>query len=366
MPSGNINSYGADWLIIAQNSYSNSSGTRIYKNTGFASEYIQTSSQHRWYTAPSGTAGNAISFTQAMTLNASGNLSIGNTNDTFKLDVSGTGRYRVSSDRNLAIRFDSNITLSAQSDTGAPESLRMYADTFRIYTATTAAGLTERFTIANTGAATFSSSVTAGGLVTINKQNEGLILTAGTNTDASYMSTRANNGTGWLIMGSQGTTAGYIQSGTGANESAITTVGTYALSIGTNQIERLRINGSTGAATFSGSITTGGGTRQAIVSVGAQDASTVTLSTIMPSVNFNGNFVSLTLQILSTDGGSVNSSIINCSRNSGTTWTYSLVNTNGSANLITLTFGGTSAAPTLAISGTSLSLYSVTYSVLVR
>jgi hypothetical protein len=28
-----------------------------------------------------------------MTLNASGNLSIGNTNDTYKLDVTGTGRF---------------------------------------------------------------------------------------------------------------------------------------------------------------------------------------------------------------------------------------------------------------------------------
>jgi hypothetical protein len=99
----------------------------------------------------------------------------------------------------------------------------------------------DRLTISSTGAATFSSSVTTSGLVTINKQNEGLILTAGANTDASYMSTRANNGTGWLIMGSQGSAANYIQTGTGANESAITTVGAYALALGTNQVERMRI-----------------------------------------------------------------------------------------------------------------------------
>jgi hypothetical protein len=33
----------------------------------------------RWFNAPSGTAGNAITFTQAMTLDASGNLGIGTT-----------------------------------------------------------------------------------------------------------------------------------------------------------------------------------------------------------------------------------------------------------------------------------------------
>jgi hypothetical protein len=48
---------------------------------------MTTTGEHRWYTAPSGTAGNAITFTQAMTLDASGNLKIGTT--------SGTGRVIV-------------------------------------------------------------------------------------------------------------------------------------------------------------------------------------------------------------------------------------------------------------------------------
>jgi hypothetical protein len=34
---------------------------------------------HQWFNAPSGTAGNAITFTQAMTLDASGNLLVGTT-----------------------------------------------------------------------------------------------------------------------------------------------------------------------------------------------------------------------------------------------------------------------------------------------
>jgi hypothetical protein len=50
-----------------------------YLQTGFASFYQQVSGQHRWFNAPSGTAGNAITFTQAMTLDASGNLGIGTT-----------------------------------------------------------------------------------------------------------------------------------------------------------------------------------------------------------------------------------------------------------------------------------------------
>jgi hypothetical protein len=44
-----------------------------------ASVCQQVQGQHTWLTAPSGTAGNAISFTQAMTLDASGNLGVGTT-----------------------------------------------------------------------------------------------------------------------------------------------------------------------------------------------------------------------------------------------------------------------------------------------
>jgi hypothetical protein len=89
---GSVSSYtDANFFEVNQNAFWN--GSYKYVNNGFASRYQQTSGRHEWYQAPSGTAGNAISFTQAMTLNASGNLSIGNTNDTFKLDVTGTGRF---------------------------------------------------------------------------------------------------------------------------------------------------------------------------------------------------------------------------------------------------------------------------------
>jgi hypothetical protein len=50
-----------------------------YVVSDFASQYIQVNGQHQWFIAPSGTAGNAITFTQAMTLDASGNLGIGTT-----------------------------------------------------------------------------------------------------------------------------------------------------------------------------------------------------------------------------------------------------------------------------------------------
>ena len=51
----------------------------VYDATGFAAYYSvnDAAGRHAWFIAPSGTAGTAISFTQAMTLDASGNLGIG-------------------------------------------------------------------------------------------------------------------------------------------------------------------------------------------------------------------------------------------------------------------------------------------------
>jgi hypothetical protein len=54
-----------------------------YIATAAAARYqITSTAEHRWHTAASGTAGNAITFTQAMTLDASGNLGIGTTSPT--------------------------------------------------------------------------------------------------------------------------------------------------------------------------------------------------------------------------------------------------------------------------------------------
>jgi hypothetical protein len=54
----------------------------IYSGTGAAARYEQAAGVHAWYTAASGTAGNTISFTQAMTLSAANNLLVGVTTDT--------------------------------------------------------------------------------------------------------------------------------------------------------------------------------------------------------------------------------------------------------------------------------------------
>jgi hypothetical protein len=81
-------------MYVAQNSYLNAATDWIYSTTAAATYYQQYSGAHYWTTAPSGTAGNAITFTQAMTLTAAGRLLINKNNEeTYQLDVNGTGRF---------------------------------------------------------------------------------------------------------------------------------------------------------------------------------------------------------------------------------------------------------------------------------
>ncbi len=77
----------SDFSAWGRNAYYNSSDAGIYANNGYATLYVQTNGQHLWNIAPSGTAGNAISFTQAMTLDASGRLGIGTTSPATKLQL---------------------------------------------------------------------------------------------------------------------------------------------------------------------------------------------------------------------------------------------------------------------------------------
>jgi hypothetical protein len=77
LPGGAIAGISANQFDVVQNAYYDTSFK--YKSTGGATLYQQSGSVHAWATAASGTAGDAITFTQAMTLDASGQLLVGKT-----------------------------------------------------------------------------------------------------------------------------------------------------------------------------------------------------------------------------------------------------------------------------------------------
>jgi len=80
-------------INVTQNAYFNSGWK--YGATAAAARYQQQSGEHKWHIAASGTAGNAITFTQAMTLDASGNLGIGTSSPQTKLAVETSGTQNV-------------------------------------------------------------------------------------------------------------------------------------------------------------------------------------------------------------------------------------------------------------------------------
>jgi hypothetical protein len=79
------NNSGGQFTDVGHNIF----GAYSYLTTAAASFYRQGGGQHAWHTAPSGTAGNAITFTQAMTLDASGNLGVGTASPNARLHVAG-------------------------------------------------------------------------------------------------------------------------------------------------------------------------------------------------------------------------------------------------------------------------------------
>jgi hypothetical protein len=81
-------------IELSFNSYNSGAGAYKYLQTDTASLY-RASSVHSWFVAPSGTAGNAITFTQAMTLDASGNLFVKKTasgSTTLGVELLATGQ----------------------------------------------------------------------------------------------------------------------------------------------------------------------------------------------------------------------------------------------------------------------------------
>jgi hypothetical protein len=101
-PSGWSSSFKAMQLSTQTALWSSGTGTFLstnayndnankYIGTGHAARYYQLTGAHIWETAPSGTAGDAISFTQAMTLDASGRLGVGTTSPNYALTVGAVG-----------------------------------------------------------------------------------------------------------------------------------------------------------------------------------------------------------------------------------------------------------------------------------
>jgi hypothetical protein len=94
---------------LGTNSYQDGVSTFRYVSNGRAVSYSQSDFDglHKWFNAPSGTAGNAITFTQAMTLDASGHLLVGMTS------ADGLGVALRSDGTKITTNFNSDYTVAS-------------------------------------------------------------------------------------------------------------------------------------------------------------------------------------------------------------------------------------------------------------
>ena len=69
------------WLVATSNSFINSVGDWKFINNGYSTRYLARGDDgtQSWWTSNNGSAGGTVSYTQAMTLDASGNLLVGAT-----------------------------------------------------------------------------------------------------------------------------------------------------------------------------------------------------------------------------------------------------------------------------------------------
>jgi len=126
-------------LNLMQNAYYNAAFK--YATTAAASYYQQLSGSHIWYNAPSGTAGNTITFTQAMTLDASGRLGLGTSSPSQKLQIA-AGNVQI--DGNYGFIWDNSTTGIYGS--GSPSVLQFYtgnAERMRVTSTGVGIGTTE-------------------------------------------------------------------------------------------------------------------------------------------------------------------------------------------------------------------------------
>jgi len=151
----------ANGVVLYSNAY-NDNTNDVYVYTASAGKYAIENNAFKWFQAAQGTAGTAISFTQAMTLSANGRLLLGTTNeDTQLLQVNGTALFtaNVTGSGNVVTIKNTNTTTSATpalaldtAGTGAdqpvdirfgstnPKGLRIYASNAVLATSPGGAG----------------------------------------------------------------------------------------------------------------------------------------------------------------------------------------------------------------------------------
>jgi hypothetical protein len=246
------------YTFIDNNAYYNGTNDIYIVNNRGAARYLQVNNEHIWYNAPSGTAGNAISFTQAMTLGSNSGLSIGTPSaaPSQGLLVQGAANFSDILTANNGVRSNSlnGFVLRNNANTenlggltrrsfwagGGGLDTQIFAETGYSIFLNPGGSSSIGLILASTGAATFSSSVTAVNGIFGNSGTGNNVISI-SNNDQSNVRLRIIN------TGSGGRTYSIVGGLNAANNSSFSIFDETAAST------RFEIN-STGAATFSSSV----------------------------------------------------------------------------------------------------------------
>ena len=208
-------------------------GAYKYKTNGFASRYRQDSGTHFWDTVASGTAGNAITFVRAMTLDASGNLSVTGTASATTAAV-GTNTTQLATTAFVNAEIANDITgkadLASPALTGTPTAPTAAVGTNTTQIATTA--------YVNAEIANDAPTKTGGGA----SGSWGISVT-GTSANVTGTVAVANGGTGATDAGTARTNLN-VPTRTGGDAS-----GTWAISISGNAATATSATSATSATT---------------------------------------------------------------------------------------------------------------------
>jgi hypothetical protein len=174
---------------LLNNAYEDGNETYRYVTTNGAGMYRQTLGSHKFYTAPSGTAGDAISFTQAMTLNASGNLGIGTTSP---INNGGFGGLSLNGTSGALLSLMTNGTETSRiAGVGNETSIQCAASTGFISFVSGVSGGTERARIDTSGK--FLVGTTSGGSDKVRFASAG-----GSENQLGLLSTDNSDGNGFI------------------------------------------------------------------------------------------------------------------------------------------------------------------------
>lgn len=200
-----------------------------------------------------GTQSFAGAKTFSSTIQATGFTATGPGYSTFYgLRVSGndTGNTIYNGAANIGITSDSGTRIFIGLPGSTTTGLNVITATGNVLIGTaTDAGykLDVQGTLRSTGAATF------GGLITSTLGNNTLLFSS-TSATTGYQYAKIQNTSGYLLFGIESSTGAIIQTGSSAYASVVTTGTATDLSLGTNQVQRFVLNGTTGAATLSSTL----------------------------------------------------------------------------------------------------------------